>query len=375
MFDFARRTGLIAPADAPVRYLWTDAFAVCNFVGLFVAHQDQEALDLALQLVDQAHHVLGRHRPDDARLGWISGLSEEDGEAHPTRCGLRIGKPLRERGPGEPSDPSQEWQRDGQYFHYLTRWMHALDRVAGVTGDATYHRWACELARGAFAGFTHASVDGAKGLIWKMSIGLDRPQIASTGQHDPLDGFITYCQLQARSDNDSDLDLGHEICELAGLCAGRSWDTDDALGIGGLLRDAQRLIQLRLGGTLSKNGLLEAVLVSSRRGLAALASQAAFRGSAERRLAFRELGLSIGLHAAEGIQRCIAEPRRAFVLEKRFGTLLDDIAGYAPLARQIERFWLDPAQQQSPSWREHRDINDVMLATSLSPGGYLELPQ
>ena len=31
------------------------------------------------------------------------------------------------------------------------------------------------------------------------------------------------------------LDLSREIRELAGLCANQDWDTDDALGIGGLL--------------------------------------------------------------------------------------------------------------------------------------------
>ncbi|MFN2354994.1 MAG: hypothetical protein ABR512_10785 [Desulfopila sp.] len=35
----------------------------------------------ALQLVDQAHQVLGRHRGDDSRSGWISGLDEEESRA------------------------------------------------------------------------------------------------------------------------------------------------------------------------------------------------------------------------------------------------------------------------------------------------------
>ena len=44
----------------------------------------EEFKDLALQLVAQVHHLLGRHRPDDARTGWISGLGEEEGSKHPT---------------------------------------------------------------------------------------------------------------------------------------------------------------------------------------------------------------------------------------------------------------------------------------------------
>jgi len=120
MRQFAERTGLTS--DRPTRrYLWTDAFAVCNFLGLARLTGERSYADLALRLVDQVHHVLGRYRADDTRAGWISGLGEREGEAHPTRGGLRIGKALPERGPGEPFDQGLEWDRDGQYFHYLTK--------------------------------------------------------------------------------------------------------------------------------------------------------------------------------------------------------------------------------------------------------------
>ena len=364
MLAFARRTGLTSSQHPPVRYLWTDAFAVCNFLGRFVDRGDEESLRLARRLVDQTHHVLGRHRPDDPRSGWISGLPEAEGEAHPTRGGLRIGKPLSERGLGEPVDPAREWDRDGQYFHYLTRWMHALDRVAHVSGDSSYHRWACELAQAACMGFMDCSEAGTKRLFWKMSIDLGRPQVASTGQHDPLDGFITCCELQAWSGGEESLDLSQEIRQLAGLCSGRSWDTDDALGLGGLLCDAHRLAQLPQSRASTEPRLIEGLLQSSLRGLQALVSQGVFEGAAGRRLAFRELGLSIGLHAAEQI----AIPG---VAGGHAGTLLRDLARYRPLASHIERFWLEPARRESRAWGDHRDINDVMLATSLAPGGYL----
>ena len=64
MKDFAERTGLVGEG-APTRYLWTDAFAVCNFLGLEQRTGDAAYRALALRLVDQVHHVLGRHRPDD----------------------------------------------------------------------------------------------------------------------------------------------------------------------------------------------------------------------------------------------------------------------------------------------------------------------
>src|SRR5262249_556563 len=145
MMQFAERTGLVG--DRPQRrYLWTDAFAVCNFLGLAKAANDSRYTELALELVQRVHHVLGRHPAHDHGTGWISGLPDEQGEANPPRGGLRIGKPLAERRPDEPFDQRLEWDRDGQYFHYLTKWMHALDQVARVTGQTMFNRWARELA-------------------------------------------------------------------------------------------------------------------------------------------------------------------------------------------------------------------------------------
>ena len=103
MTEFADLTGL-AGGQAPKRYLWTDAFAVCNFLELYRQTGEEEYRRLALRLVEQVHHVLGRHRAGDPRTGWISGLSESEGERHPTRGGLRIGKPLNERQPDERFD-------------------------------------------------------------------------------------------------------------------------------------------------------------------------------------------------------------------------------------------------------------------------------
>ncbi|HEX3013558.1 MAG TPA: hypothetical protein VHO92_04735, partial [Methanobacterium sp.] len=97
MLDFASSTGLEPVRSNPRRYLWTDAFAVCNFLEIFRQTDDKTYLNLAFQLVNQVHHTLGKHRKDDTRSGWISGLNEEEGELHPTKGGLRIGKLLPER--------------------------------------------------------------------------------------------------------------------------------------------------------------------------------------------------------------------------------------------------------------------------------------
>ena len=144
MTEFADLTGLSPTGKAPRRYLWTDAFAVCNFLGLYSQTDDDKYRNLALLLVDQVHELLGRHRDDDSRTGWISGLEDKEGKKHPTKGGLRIGKKMNERSPSDPFDENLEWDRDGQYYHYLTKWMHALHRVSRVMADENYpdgHRY------------------------------------------------------------------------------------------------------------------------------------------------------------------------------------------------------------------------------------------
>ena len=138
MAGFAERTGLSSERPQQ-RFLWTDAFAVCNFLGLSRMTGEMRYTELALRLVDLVHHTLGRHRGDDSRTGWISGLSEREGEGHPTRGGVRIGKGLPERRPDQTFDERLEWDRDGQYFHYLTKWMHALDQLTRSTGKPLFN--------------------------------------------------------------------------------------------------------------------------------------------------------------------------------------------------------------------------------------------
>jgi hypothetical protein len=40
----------------------------------------------------------------------------------------------------------------------------------------------------------------------------------------------------------------------------------------------------------------------------------------------------------------------------------------------IESFWLEPEHRRTRVWKEHADINDVMLATALAPEGFLRFP-
>jgi hypothetical protein len=53
--------------------------------------------------------------------------------------------------------------------------------------------------------------------------------------------------------------------------------------------------------------------------------------------------------------------------------LLETLSPYVSLASSIESFWLQPEARQARTWSAHLDINEVMLATSLIPEGFLIL--
>jgi hypothetical protein len=378
--SFARRTGVTGSAP-PRRYLWTDAFAVSACLALHRRAQsegraaaDAPWLGLAVRIVEQVHHILGRHRRDDARTGWISGLDEEEGARHPTAGGLRIGKPLPERRPGEPSDARLEWEQDGQYYHYLTRWMHALARVGAATLDPRYHRWAVELALAAHRGFVRGTGGGPQQMCWKMSVDLSRPLVRSTGHHDPLDGLMTLASLRATAPAPAQApgqepvlaeELDGPIRELAEMCRGRDWTTDDALGIGAILDAAHRAWMLaRSGGVTFGDGsdlpgsvAPEALLRDAASSLDMWARLRPPGLPDHYRLPFRELGLAIGLVAVEGAGEA-APP---------------EIARHRPVADDIRDHWLDLAHQTASTWTDHLDINAVMLATLLAPEEHVAL--
>jgi len=309
------------------RYLWTDAFAVMTWVGLHERTGERRFLDLARRLVDQVHAVLGVQGSED----------------HPTARGLRIGKPLPERQPHEPYDAELEWERDGQYYHYLTKWMHALERMASGSGDERYRRWAAELAQAAHRAFAYPA-GAPQRMYWKMSVDLSRPLVPSMGAHDPLDGLVEAASLG----------LERETRELARICEGRRWETNDSLGAGGLLLAALRLARLVANGRNDLRDLFAQVLEDA--ALSAQACAPTIGGPAARRLAFRELGFALGLHAVEPLGE-YAE--------------VGHLKRFVPLAAELADFWLDPLNQAAPTWTGHRDINAVTLAACLAPQGAL----
>jgi hypothetical protein len=202
-----------------------------------------------------------------------------------------------------------------------------------------------------------------------MSIDLSRPLVSSMGQHDPLDGLITCLELQTAPgfDQTSGPDLTAAIADFTQMCAQAHWATNDPLGIGGLLDAATRLAALIFDRGIARHELLQqllVLLVEARRSLQWVDWRTLLHRPAEHRLAFRELGLAIGIHGLPRISRLV---ERNQVL----ATVSEPLQHYQSLADNIDAYWSDPVHRLSKTWIDHRDINMVMLATSLAPEGFL----
>lgn len=173
------------------RYLWTDAFGVINFLTLHREHEtaaaaaaqsstpDDRYLILARRLAETVHEVLGRTRDGRSRLPGAT-------DSNPLGGGLRIGK-------NDATGPDG----DGQYHHYLTVWMFALNRLSLATGDPTYNRHAVALARAIHPRFFVNRESTRPRMVWKMAMDLSAPLVASEGNLDPVDGYVVFRLLQA----------------------------------------------------------------------------------------------------------------------------------------------------------------------------------
>jgi hypothetical protein len=212
-------------------------------------------------------------------------------------------------------------------------------------------------------------------MYWKMSIDLSYPLVASMGQHDPVDGLIACREIRAGAIGNLEglPDLSREISDMGAICKGKDWTTDDPLGMGCLLSDAFRAAQVIAIEASEDSGLLSALLEASRLGLDAFSRTNSLKVPACRRLAFRELGLSIGLHALERLRLLIEKSRGILRNQHRVADQVEKLMRYAGLAEDIESFWLEPANREARAFREHLDINTVMLATSLAPDQYLRV--
>jgi hypothetical protein len=192
-----------------------------------------------------------------------------------------------------------------------------------------------------------------------------------------LDGLITFREAQlalAELSTDAEaVDLSSAIHSLSALCQHRNWMTDDPLGLGGLLFDASRLCQLMGKDRFGDPHPLEEILAACLSGLDNLRASRYLSQPASYRLAFRELGLAIGLKALPSISDAMKKHNGPFEGRTATQQIADQLSRYVSLSEEIVRVWLPYSRNQDQLWQAHQDINDVMLATALIPEVFLSI--
>lgn len=312
------------------RYLWTDAFGVVNLLTLHKETSNPTYLELAKSLVRTVHDVLSYTRDGRSRL---PGATDDA----PLAGGLRIGK-MDEGG----SDG------DGQYHHYLTLWMFALNRLSVAAGEKGYNDLAVQLAVAIHPHFVHRSMSRGLKLVWKVSMDLKSVLVGSEGHLDGATGYVVYTLLRRTATHfdssstilDKELKDYQEIInrdDKRGLAP--SSDTLD-LGMGLWMCHIAR--DEPWAQTLGAESLVVARRVADPQlGVTAR--------PAWRRLAFREFGfcLGVGCYGAEG--------------------------EVADRARELMEFWRGYAEGEGETGDDLRPISLVMYAAALKPGGELPL--
>ena len=272
-----------ASAGHKGRYLWTDAFGVLNFITLFRATSNPHYLSLARALVDAVHTTLGRTRSGSS---WLRGATD----AAPLAGGLRIGK-----------DAAGGPDGDGQYHHYLTLWMYALNRLGAAAADPRYNALAVQLARAVHPAFVYDRDGPRPRMYWKVSVDLSVPLVRSEGNLDPIDGYVVYRLLQ-RSDGPESKVLEREIEEYRRIVETkwRGYRSDDPLDLGMTMWTSHFFGS---GRGAEKEEWSESLLEAAKRDTTRLFERGYFNASVKRRLAFREFGTVLGLRCgAEGAQ-------------------------------------------------------------------------
>lgn len=315
--DYLERT-----IKSKTRYLWTDAFSI-----LALCREGRR--DLAVRLANETIDVLGK------TVNRVPLSSSEK----PTANGLRIGKPRLQREVNEPYDESDEWDRDGQYFHYCTKFAWALEELSNTAPNeqekVKYKNLAVEMMRGVCTKFINpiGSNSTRFKIYWKMDVELTRPLVPSQGQHDPIDGYIT-CKSLGITDK--------FVEHLYQMTLSRSLVSSDLLGIGGLLMDCARVRELDLGlFARLKDSITRSIGFFMR-----FQADKLLILSSSQRLCFREMGLVIG--AAMSRNKGITF------------TNLDSITD------AIHKFWNEPSNRNNSLYKEHENINEVMRAFALS---------
>ncbi|KAJ5309756.1 uncharacterized protein N7443_002217 [Penicillium atrosanguineum] len=322
------------------RYLWTDAFGVLNLLTMHKEYtvagggsDDKRYLVLARRLIETVHDVLGHTRDNRSQLPGAT-------DANPLGGGLRIGK-----------TDEQGSDCDGQYHHYLTIWMFALNRMAMASGDMDYNRLAVQLARAIHPKFFQNRSTSHPRVVWKMSMDLSTPLVTSEGNLDPIAGFVVFRLLQATAMKAGDGEvLSEEIADYRRVMdrKGEHFVSSDPLDLGMTLWTAHWF-----SGRETWASNLVTKCFEHLYNLFEI-DQYLLRNT-KFRLAFREFGTAMGL-------QCEAEQ----TTEKERSVDLKNWADCI-IAEWDPYMELSISEDQTPE--DMRPITRVMYASALTPGG------
>ncbi|KAK4123245.1 hypothetical protein N657DRAFT_645995 [Parathielavia appendiculata] len=304
------------------RYLWTDAFGVVNFITLSKETSSPIYLTLAKQLVETVHNVLGYTRDGTTRLPRAT-------DDEPLVGGLRIGKLASHGADG-----------DGQYHHYLTLWMFALNRLAVATGEREYNQLAVQLAKAVHPHFVVRRDGEAVRMAWKISTDMETVLVPSEGHLDAATGFVVYRLLQRTVD---------DMRGPPGLLRREIADYQQLMSRGGRLQASRDPLDLGMGLWMchffknedwaralgSQSIEMARTMLDKKTGL--------MTRDASRRLAFREFGACLGLQCYGADE----ETRRG--------------------VEAVVNFWHRYLEESTDE--DLRPISLVMYAAALIPGG------
>lgn len=306
------------------RYLWTDAFGVINLITLYQETTNSKYLILARRLVQTVHDVLGKTRDGGSRL---PGATDQE----PLKGGLRIGKMAAEGSDG-----------DGQYHHYLTLWMFALNRLAIATQDPGVNDLALQLAKAIHPKFvTRRQPHGDLRMVWKISTDMEKVLVQSEGHLDAATGYAIYRLLQdtAAKQTGREKLLHDEIDEYFQIMnrKGALTPSDDMLDLGMGLWICHFFPEEEWSSKFSSGAIEIAYEVLSE-------NSVQMRNKASRRLAFREFGACLGISCFGGDH----------FLKTRVTALI--------------KFWED--HMEADPNEDLRPISQVMYAAALIPGAF-----
>jgi hypothetical protein len=323
------------------RYLWTDAFGVINLITMHSeiskcgTHADDHNpyLILADRLIETVHEVLGRKRDGRSRLPGAT-------DANPLGGGLRIGK-TDDRG----SDG------DGQYHHYLTVWMFALNRMTRATGDPKYNRQAVQLAKAIHPKFFIDRAAAEPRMIWKMNMDLSEPMVKSEGNLDPIDGYVIFRLLRASAMAAGDGDvLSEEIGDYRRTMdrKGEHFVSSDTLDLGMTLWTAHWF-------STTEDWAADLIDKCSEQIYNLFEINQYLERNIKFRLAFREFGTCMGI-------QCQAE-----VNTEKEGSV--DMKCYSDAIIAAWDPYMELSISENSTPEDLRPITRVMYAAALIPGG------